>query len=138
VAQLQTEEVLQEEVDGHMKIKIKSINDYEELFPSSTYSSVETTLHAPPQLPDIRKSQKQKVCHYYCCRSLLAEIRDTEAISRKEHFIVPAQTQWTHVQRLSPKNKGVSPYIPLQTGYRRKKQALIHIRLYFILLATLS
>jgi hypothetical protein len=73
----------------------------------------------------------------YCCRSLLAEIRDSEANSGKQHFIVPAQTQPTHVQRLSPKNKGVSPYIPLQAGYRSKKQGLIHIWLYLILLATL-
>jgi hypothetical protein len=73
-----------------------------------------------------------------CCGSLLAEIQDSEAISRKQGFIVPAQTQQTHVQRLSPENKGVSLYIPLQGGYRSKKQDLIHIWLYLILLATLS
>jgi hypothetical protein len=61
-----------------------------------------------------------------------------EAISRKQHFIVLAQTQWTHVQRPSPDNKGVSPYRPLQAGYRSKKQGLIHIWLYLIVLATLS
>jgi hypothetical protein len=55
-----------------------------------------------------------------CCRILLAETRDSEANSRKQHFIVPAQTQQTHVQRLSPENKGISPYIPLQAGYRSK------------------
>jgi hypothetical protein len=33
----------------------------------------------------------------------------------------------THVQRLSPMNKGVSPYIPLQAGYISKQQGLIHI-----------
>jgi hypothetical protein len=60
-----------------------------------------------------------------------------EAISRKQRFIVPTQTQWTHAQRLSPENKGVSPYIPLQAGYC-KKQGLIHIWLYLILLTTLS
>jgi hypothetical protein len=32
--------------------------------------------------------------------------------SRKQHFIAPAQTQWSRVQRLSPQNKGVLPYIP--------------------------
>jgi hypothetical protein len=69
-----------------------------------------------------------------CC----LRYRTLEAISRKEHFIVPAQTQQTHVQRLSPENKGVSPYIPLQASYRSKKQGLIHIWLYLILLATLS
>jgi hypothetical protein len=40
--------------------------------------------------------------------------------SRKYHFIVPAQIQVNHLQRLSPENTGVSPYIPLQAGYRRK------------------
>jgi hypothetical protein len=59
-----------------------------------------------------------------------------EAISRKQHFIVPAQTQKTHVQRLRPENKGVSLYVSLQAGYRSKKQGLIHIWLYLILLAT--
>jgi hypothetical protein len=47
------------------------------------------------------------------------ETWDSEA--RKQCFIVPAQTQWTHVQRLSPENKGVSPYVPLQVGYRGNK-----------------
>jgi hypothetical protein len=60
-----------------------------------------------------------------------------EVISKKQHFIVRAQTQGTHVQRLSPQNKGVSPYIPLQAGYRSKKQGLVHIWLYLILLPTL-
>jgi hypothetical protein len=61
-----------------------------------------------------------------------------EAISRKQCFIVPAQTQCTHVQRLSPRTKGsLLPYIPLQAGYRSKKQGIIHIWLYLILLATL-
>jgi hypothetical protein len=50
-----------------------------------------------------------------------------EAITRKQHFIVPVQTQWTHLQRLSPENKRVSPYVPLQAGYRSKKQGLIHM-----------
>jgi hypothetical protein len=61
-----------------------------------------------------------------------------EAISKKQHFIVPAQTQQTHVQTLSPENKGVSPYVPLQAGYRSKKQGLVHRWLYIILVATLS
>jgi hypothetical protein len=33
-----------------------------------------------------------------------------EAISRMQYYIVPTQTQQTCVQRLSPENKGVSPY----------------------------
>jgi hypothetical protein len=52
-----------------------------------------------------------------------AEIWDTEQFSRKQHFVVLAQTQRTHVQRLSAENKEVSPYIPLQAGYRSKKQS---------------
>jgi hypothetical protein len=75
--------------------------------------------------------------NHFCCRRLLAEIQDSEANSRKQRFIVPAQTQRTQVQRLSPKSKGVLPYIPLQAGYRSKKQGLIHTWLYLILLATL-
>jgi hypothetical protein len=70
----------------------------------------------------------------FCCGRLLAEIWDPEAISRKQFiylfiylFIVPAQTQQTHVQWLSPENKGVSPYIALQAGYRSKKQSSTHI-----------
>jgi hypothetical protein len=58
-------------------------------------------------------------------------------LAESQHFIVPAQMQQTSVQRLSPENKGISPYIPLQAGYRSKKQGLIHIWLYLILLATL-
>jgi hypothetical protein len=72
-----------------------------------------------------------------CCRSLPTEIQAFEANSRKQRFIVQAQTQRTHVQRLSPENKGVSLYLPLQAGYRSKKQGLIHVWLYLILLATL-
>jgi hypothetical protein len=47
-----------------------------------------------------------------------------------------AQNQCTRVQRLSPKNKGVLPYIPLQAGYRGKRQGLTHMWLYVTLLAT--
>jgi hypothetical protein len=50
-----------------------------------------------------------------------AEIQDTEAVCRKQHFIVLAQTQWTHVQRLSHENKEFSPYIPLQAGLQKQK-----------------
>jgi hypothetical protein len=39
-------------------------------------------------------------------------------------FIVPAQTQQIAIQRLSPENKGVSPYTLLQAGYRNKKAKL--------------
>jgi hypothetical protein len=50
--------------------------------------------------------------------------------------IVPAQTQWTRVQRLSPENKEVSPYIPLQAGYRSKRQSSTHRWLHVTSLAT--
>jgi hypothetical protein len=62
------------------------------------------------------------------------ETWDTE--TRKQCFIVLAQTQWTQVQRLSPKSKGISPYVLLQAGYRGKqtnKQSLTHIQLYAII-----
>jgi hypothetical protein len=71
----------------------------------------------------------------YCCGSLLAEIRVSEADSQEATFTVPTQTQRTCVQRLSPENKGVSPYIPLQTGYRSKKQSSTHICLHVTSLA---
>jgi hypothetical protein len=66
-----------------------------------------------------------------------AEIQDTELrqFSKKHRFIVPAQNQRTHVQRLSLENKGVSPYTPLQAGYRSKKQSSIHIWLHVTSLA---
>jgi hypothetical protein len=48
---------------------------------------------------------------------------------------VPAQTQQTPVQRLSPKNKAISPYIPLQAGYRSKKKSSTHIWLHVTSLA---
>jgi hypothetical protein len=48
---------------------------------------------------------------------------------------VPAQTQRTCVQRLSPENKEVSPYIPLKAGYRSRKQSSIHISLHVTSLA---
>jgi hypothetical protein len=50
-------------------------------------------------------------------------------------FIVLTQTQRTHVHRLSPQNKGVSPHIPLQAGYRSKKQSSTHIGLHVTSLA---
>jgi hypothetical protein len=48
---------------------------------------------------------------------------------------VPAQTQQTHVQKLSPENKEVSPYISLQAGYRSKKQSSTHTWLHVTSLA---
>jgi hypothetical protein len=70
-----------------------------------------------------------------CCRNLKQRYGTLKQFSRKQHFIVSAQTQWTRVRRLSPENKEVSPYIPLQAGYRSKKQSLTHIWLHAISLA---
>jgi hypothetical protein len=60
---------------------------------------------------------------------------------RKQCFIVLAHTQWSHVQKLSPENKGALPYIAFQAENRSEKQSLTHIWLsaifigYFILSA---
>jgi hypothetical protein len=70
-----------------------------------------------------------------CCANLKLRYRIVRQFSRKQHFIVPAQTQRTHVQWLSPKNKGISPYTPLQADYRSKKQSITHIWLHETLLA---
>jgi hypothetical protein len=59
-----------------------------------------------------------------CCGNLKLSYRTLRQLSRKQCFIVPAQTQQTHVKRLSPENKGVSPYMPWQTAYRSKHQDL--------------
>jgi uncharacterized protein YbaP (TraB family) len=66
------------------------------------------------------------------------EKQNTEAVQQEAMFVVPAQTQQTYVQRLSPENKGDLLYIPLQAGYRSKKQGLTHIWLHATLLATSS
>jgi hypothetical protein len=42
----------------------------------------------------------------------------TRQFSRKQHFIEPAQTKWTHIQRLSAENKEDLLCIPLQADYR--------------------
>jgi hypothetical protein len=47
---------------------------------------------------------------------------DNEAFRKALFISVPAAAQRTPIQRLSPKNKGALPYIPLQAGYRSKKQ----------------
>jgi hypothetical protein len=45
-----------------------------------------------------------------------------QAISRKQHFIVPAQTQQAHVQRLStPDNKGISTLYNLASKLQKQK-----------------
>jgi hypothetical protein len=70
-----------------------------------------------------------------CYRNLKLRWGTLRQFSRKQCFIVLAQTQWTHVQRLSPENKGVPPSIPLQVDYRNKKQSSSHIWLHVTSLA---
>jgi hypothetical protein len=49
------------------------------------------------------------------------ETGDTKDFQEAIFIRSPAVAQQIHIQRLSPKNKGVSLYIPLQAGYRSKK-----------------
>jgi hypothetical protein len=70
-----------------------------------------------------------------CCGTLKLRYETLRQFSRKQRFVVPAQTQGTQVQRLSPENKEFSPYIPLQAGYRSKKQNSTHIWLHVTSLA---
>jgi hypothetical protein len=70
-----------------------------------------------------------------CCRNLKLRYKTLRQFSRKQRFIVPAQTQQICVQRLSLKNKGVSPYTPLKAGCRSKMQSSTHIWLHVTLLA---
>jgi hypothetical protein len=79
-----------------------------------------------PDFSEITKTERTEVLQE-------SQHRTLRQFSRKQHLIVTAQTQQTHVQRLSPENKEVSPYIPLEAGYRSKRQGLIHIWLYSIL-----
>jgi hypothetical protein len=72
-----------------------------------------------------------------CLVLLLWEFASWDMALFRQFILLCQQTWQTHVQRLSLENKGVSPYIPLQAGYRSKEQVLIHIWLYLILLATL-
>jgi hypothetical protein len=60
----------------------------------------------------------------------LKETWDTKAFQEAIFISMPAVGQQIHIQRLSSENKGVSPYIPLQAGYRSKKQGLTHIWLH--------
>jgi hypothetical protein len=55
------------------------------------------------------------------------EMQDTKAFQEAIFISVPEAAQWTHIQRLSPENREVSPYIPLRAGYKSKRQTLTHI-----------
>jgi hypothetical protein len=50
------------------------------------------------------------VCVGGCCGNLKLRYGTLRQFSRKQRFILLAQTQRTCVQRLSPENKGVSPF----------------------------
>jgi hypothetical protein len=71
----------------------------------------------------------------YCCRNVKLRYRTLRQFSRKQCFFVLTQTQQARVQRLSPENKEVSSYIPLQAGYRSKRQSSTHIWLHVTSLA---
>jgi hypothetical protein len=49
---------------------------------------------------------------------------DSKPFQEAVFISVLAEDQWIPIQMLSPKNKGFLPYIPLQAGYRCKKQSL--------------
>jgi hypothetical protein len=61
---------------------------------------------------------------------------DTKAFQEAIFISVLAVAQQIPIQRVSPENKGALSYIPLQAGYRRKKQCLTYMWLYASLLAT--
>jgi hypothetical protein len=95
----------------------------------------ESLLHLRWKLLPFNNLKSEMILHiFYCCRILGQTHGTPRWICRKQHFIVPAQTQQTPVQRLSPESKGDLPYIPLQAGYRIKKQGLTHTWLHATLL----
>jgi hypothetical protein len=63
---------------------------------------------------------------FFCCLVMgnyKLKYRTLRQLHRKQQFIVPAQTQWTHVQRPCPENKGVSPYISILASRLQKQKA---------------
>jgi hypothetical protein len=55
------------------------------------------------------------------------ETRHTKSFQEVIFTSMLAGGQWIRIHRLSPENKGGSPYIHSQAGSRRKKQGLTHI-----------
>jgi hypothetical protein len=55
---------------------------------------------------------------------------EPKAFPEAMFITMPTAAQQIHIRRLSSKNKGALPSIPLQAGYRSKKQGLTHIWLY--------
>jgi hypothetical protein len=67
--------------------------------------------------------------------------QDTKAFQEEIFISVLASAQQIHIQRLSPENKGASPYIPLHAGYRARSKVNPYVVAcncidYFILDAT--
>jgi hypothetical protein len=62
--------------------------------------------------------------------------QDTKAFWEAMFIGMPAATQQSHIQRLSPEHKEALLYIPLQADYRNEKQSLTHTWLLIISLAT--
>jgi hypothetical protein len=60
----------------------------------------------------------------------------TNAFQEAVFISMSIASQQIKIQRLSPENKEALPYIPLQAGYRSKKQGLTPMWLYASLLAT--
>jgi hypothetical protein len=87
------------------------------IYPKSVTLTVPTAHVDKPELGETRSLAQDHIVIVLWETQI--ETRDSEA--RKQRFIVPAQTQQIGVQTLSPKNKGVSPYVPLQAGYRGNK-----------------
>jgi hypothetical protein len=58
---------------------------------------------------------------------LESQTQDTKAFQETIFIGMMAMTQQIHIHRLSPENKGVSPYIPLKAGYGSKKQGLTYV-----------
>jgi hypothetical protein len=65
------------------------------------------------------------------------ETQDTKVFWEARFTSMLVVAQQIHIQKLSPENKEVSPYVPLQASYRSKKQSFTHIWLHVTLLATL-
>jgi hypothetical protein len=70
-----------------------------------------------------------------CCW-IFKQRNGTPRLFWKQYLLACQRDSQIPIQRLSPENKRVLPYIPLQAGYRSKKQGLTHIWLYTSLLVT--
>jgi hypothetical protein len=80
-------------------------------------------------------SRKTTEAMCWSCWNLNLRYETVRQFTREQRFIVPAQAQQTCVQRLRSENKRISDCIPLQAGYRNKKQSSTHIWLHVTSLA---